>query len=109
MTGGGNAGAGGESGGDVSVFGAGVSSDVVSSSPAEDSVEISRAFAEHVWALQETWRLSMSLISLMSLSRRSLTSPQRLIAFLVRLAGREVAAAVGGDGATGKGASQGHR
>jgi hypothetical protein len=103
--GGGDAEAGGEGGifvGVDGVFGA-----VMLYSPVKDREELSRALSEQVRELQDTWRVSMTSISSMSPSCRSSTSHRRLVAFLGRLAGGEVAADGGGDGATGKGCLSG--
>jgi hypothetical protein len=53
----------------------------------------------------DTWKSSLSLVSSVQSSRRSSTSHRRLVAFLVRFAGGEVAVAEVGDGTTGDGAT----
>jgi hypothetical protein len=57
--------------------------------------------------MEDTWKSSMSLIPSVQSSRRSSTSHRRLVTFLVRFAGGEVAVAEGGAGATVDGTSLG--
>jgi hypothetical protein len=96
--------AGGE-GGIVGVVGVGIVGAGVSYSSVEGGGELSGALSEQVLEIEDKWRSSS--VSSMRSSRRSSTSHRRLVAFRVRLAGREVAvaAAKGGDGATGGRAS----